>query len=981
MHCTGPSLCRAMVVSLLLGFTLSLLTLPITPVFSSNSTMVVASDAEQIVGVSTSGSPSMSTTGGQKLIEDQFGKFLAVYVNWEGRLSVTYANSNPSSSGSWSASTKSPNPTTYAYPAAVLVNSTMLRIVAENVTSFGLGHQGQIVDLPVSIQRGSGNNIVGLSFGNPMVLDSSNFAQFPTAMLAHNGDVLAGWNWFDGLSSRIKTLRWNQNAGSWTSITGSGTSPDDAIVDNSGLGAIYPTIIERQDNFNAYVIGLYDNAGPSNLVFNKASFSGASWSWETQNLSYETGVGHGIEDSASMAWDPVKNLVVACYRMTGAASYGVFTLTSSDNKTHLNTPSLSVSTLNNGSIAVNATNGDYYLFVARVASDGGTGSIAYTSAPSGSNSWNTTLTLIDSGSNNRGISLRIVGADKTFDLLYDDEGTVPSTIRIARVSAGFLPSALNADFTIAPPVPSPGQLTTLRGIATGGVPPYSFAWNFGDGTTGLGANVTHTYASTGKYLVRLNVTDSLGVIASREKGLVATSSVFEFAAAGDWDVTTETNANWQSLSTSGVNFTLALGDFLYSIQPTPQAQQSWCNNFKANAPGGNVEILVGNHETFEDNATSGGGSINKFVLYCPFTLGSLSGTYGFQYYFDYPFTAPLARFILVDPAIWLGNTSATRVLYGDGSPAQQWVAAQIDSARGAGIQWVIVGMHKDCISAGVEGCEVGEKFMSFLINKRVDLVIQGHDHNYQRSKQLTCATPQVYLPSCVINDGSSSIYQKGAGTVFLIDGTGGATLDKINATDGDYGYFARTNSTTWGYTKVYVSGSSLQVQFVPTSGAFSDTWYIVNPYIPVWLPDSSLNANNVGPKSLTLSWTPAIDVVQVSTYKLYKNGTLLATLPGAVTNYNVNGLTPYSHYLFQVQAGNPSGGWTFNGPSTLIFTYLKADINHDCNVNGMDLAILGASFLSTIGSPAYNPNADVNGDGVINGVELAILGAGFLRTC
>lgn len=829
-----PVFFRVLTGGLLLSLSLSLLVLPLLPVSSSTSnTNIVASDAEQIVGVSTHGSPSLSTSGGQNLIEDAFGKFLAIYVDWQGKLSVTYADSNPSSSGAWASSAKSPGTTVYAYPAGVLVNSTSLRIIAENVTRSGLGFPGTILDIPVTIQRGPGNNIVGLSFGSTKILDGSGFSQFPAATLAHNGDILAAWNWFNG-SSRVKTFRWNHGLGSWTSFNGSASTPDDAIVDGSGQGAIFPIIVERPDNFNVYVVGNYDDSGPSDLVFNKATFAGSAWSWGTQNITYEANTGHGLEDSISVAWDPVKSVVVVACRMTSISSYDVFTLDASDDKSHLNTPTFPVPALNYGSIAVNATSGDYYLFLLAVSSDEGTGIVVYTRAPSGSSSWNTTLTTVDPASTDRGISVRITGSDKTLDLLYENDGTVPATINIARVSAGHLPPALGTDFTPAPTVPAPGKLATFTGTASGGVPPYSFSWSFGDGGRSSGSNVSHMFENAGMYTVRLNVTDSTGVMASRQHGVIVSSAIVSFAAFGDFDFTPNTAANWQALSGSGVNLTLAVGDFLYSIPTTQAAQQSWCSDFKASAPGGNVEILVGNHETWEDNATSGGGSINKYVIYCPFTLGSYTGTYGFQYYFDYPSYAPLARFIMLDPSIWLGNTTGTRVLYGDGSLAQQWAAAAIDSARAEGIPWIIVGTHKNCISAGVEGCEIGPEFMSFLINKRVDIVIQGHDHDYQRSKQLTCATAEVYTPSCVVNDGSTGSYQKGTGTIFLIDGTGGAVLDHINATDGDYGYFARTNSTTWGYTKIILSGSTLQAEFIPTTGAFRDSWSIVTNYTPTW---------------------------------------------------------------------------------------------------------------------------------------------------
>ena len=54
--------------------------------------------------------------------------------------------------------------------------------------------------------------------------------------------------------------------------------------------------------------------------------------------------------------------------------------------------------------------------------------------------------------------------------------------------------------------------------------------------------------------------------------------------------------------------------------------------------------------------------------------------------------------------------------------------------------------------------------------KEVDLVLQGHDHNYQRSKQLTCATPDVYVAACVADDGADNAYGKGSGSVVEIAG-------------------------------------------------------------------------------------------------------------------------------------------------------------------------------------------------------------------
>jgi hypothetical protein len=279
---------------------------------------------------------------------------------------------------------------------------------------------------------------------------------------------------------------------------------------------------------------------------------------------------------------------------------------------------------------------------------------------------------------------------------------------------------------------------------------------------------------------------------------------------------------------------------LYSNPPT---EQTWCNQFKSSIA--NLEIIVGNHETYETNGTTNsatGGSINKFVNYCPFTLGTLTGTYGFQYSFDYPSTNPLARFILVDPAIWLGTSSSTAASYGTGTTNQAWVGTQIDNARQAGIPWVIVGMHKDCLATGGQSCGIGQSFMTYLINKKVDLVLQGHDHNYQRSKQLTCATDGNYVSSCVSNNGSTGAYTKGQGTIFLIDGTGGDSLVSINTSDPDYPYFAKTNSNTFGYMQYAVTSTTIQAQFIPTSGGtFTDSWSVNGG--TTTNPDFTLSAN------------------------------------------------------------------------------------------------------------------------------------------
>src|SRR5881296_2042360 len=59
---------------------------------------------------------------------------------------------------------------------------------------------------------------------------------------------------------------------------------------------------------------------------------------------------------------------------------------------------------------------------------------------------------------------------------------------------------------------------TFNATASGGTSPYSFSWNFGDDTTGTGNPVTHTYSSSGVFLVVLTVVDAASHTAVASRG-------------------------------------------------------------------------------------------------------------------------------------------------------------------------------------------------------------------------------------------------------------------------------------------------------------------------------------------------------------------------------------------------------------------------------------------------------------------------------
>src|SRR5213083_2279532 len=72
------------------------------------------------------------------------------------------------------------------------------------------------------------------------------------------------------------------------------------------------------------------------------------------------------------------------------------------------------------------------------------------------------------------------------------------------------PPPILASFALSPSSPSAGQSVSFAASASGGTSPYNYTWSYGDGSTGTGLQVTHTYDRDGTYQVALTVADSIG---------------------------------------------------------------------------------------------------------------------------------------------------------------------------------------------------------------------------------------------------------------------------------------------------------------------------------------------------------------------------------------------------------------------------------------------------------------------------------------
>jgi YVTN family beta-propeller protein len=69
---------------------------------------------------------------------------------------------------------------------------------------------------------------------------------------------------------------------------------------------------------------------------------------------------------------------------------------------------------------------------------------------------------------------------------------------------------LSANFSLTPSSPTSGEKVTFTSNVSGGTGALSYAWGFGDGSTGSGDVSNHTFVSAGTYKVSLWVNDSSG---------------------------------------------------------------------------------------------------------------------------------------------------------------------------------------------------------------------------------------------------------------------------------------------------------------------------------------------------------------------------------------------------------------------------------------------------------------------------------------
>lgn len=371
---------------------------------------------------------------------------------------------------------------------------------------------------------------------------------------------------------------------------------------------------------------------------------------------------------------------------------------------------------------------------------------------------------------------------------------------------------------------------------------------------------------------------------------------FTFGAVGDngsdgpGDPGDSTSRTLRMIGQNQPAFVQSLGDLAYDASAASSVHSgadwcTWTNGQIASTSGGTAVpyiIAAGNHEAQDakpgfaiEDYTGASSCADPLRSITSFPTDPATDAAKDSFY-DFPASSPLLRVININPGLTY-RTGGLRD-YSQGSALYDWVKQAILDAKSKN-EWVVLTYHVAYLNAGADhGADMSTGYYAptapqfgdiFALagETKVDLILNGHEHNYQRSKQLrlTDACPRIthdrYDAACSTDaDGSPAApYVRGAGPVQLIIGTGGHKPSAVNADDGDFPFMLVADSgvDNCGYVSFTVTDTTLAGTFENAcAGALADSFLIQGTAAPT--PSATPTVPTTSPSAHpTPSPTPA----------------------------------------------------------------------------------------------------------------------------
>jgi predicted MPP superfamily phosphohydrolase len=270
---------------------------------------------------------------------------------------------------------------------------------------------------------------------------------------------------------------------------------------------------------------------------------------------------------------------------------------------------------------------------------------------------------------------------------------------------------------------------------------------------------------------------------------------FNFVVAGDFGCGDEAKKTIDMMSSKQPEIAIALGDLAYKKNP-----QCWFDLISPLEKNDKFKISLGDHDVSRGNVTYE-TYLNHFNLSKPF----------------YSFNFNNVHFIAM-------TTAKNKLIpYNESSEQYQFVKNDlIQTSKNKSIDWIIVYTFRSFYSSntthpGLD--ELQDTYHPLFDKYNVDLVLQGHNHNYQRTYPLSYNVTKQYTP--IITDKNTEYYNNiDKGQIFFTVGTGGA--DFYNFT-GQAPYVVK-QLLLHGFLDVDVddNGSKLMARFYDNTGVVRD---------------------------------------------------------------------------------------------------------------------------------------------------------------
>jgi hypothetical protein len=292
--------------------------------------------------------------------------------------------------------------------------------------------------------------------------------------------------------------------------------------------------------------------------------------------------------------------------------------------------------------------------------------------------------------------------------------------------------------------------------------------------------------------------------------------------------------------------------------------------------------------------------------------------------------------------------------YASGSAQRTFVQNDLQAAStNPSIKWIIVYLHKElytspntcssssCSNTGSEPTNLRNGFHPMFDQYGVDLVLQGHVHNYQRTFQIKYSGSSTPM----ITNNNANTYTEGNGEVFAIVGVGGVNF---HALSGKAAWVSSQQDNSFGQLDIKSTnnGNTLEGKFYKNSNnAILDSFSITKAgNSPPVANNQDVTTTKNTAKAITLTATdPNNDPLTYTIVTQPSHGTLSPSSPGgAARTY-----TPTTGYVgpdsFTFKAND---GTVDSNTATVSITV------QDTTTCGTELPISGATAS---GSEAGNP--------------------------